>query len=100
MPYSADPVAKSKRIFTSILALVVLISGTFGYHILPETQEALIQAVEYFALGMVILLPIWSKISEKIKIKKEAETVNEYREKIDRGTQHVDYNSSDSKPGA
>jgi len=82
MPYRADPVIKSKRIFTSVLALIVLLGGTFGYHILPETQEVLIQAFEYLAMGVVILLPIWSKLSERWKVKQEER--NEYREVINK----------------
>ena len=87
MPYRADSFLKSKRIFTSLLALIVLVGGTLGYHILPETQEALLQAFEYFGMGVVILLPIWSKLSERRKIKQDernAQPHNAYREVINK----------------
>jgi hypothetical protein len=87
MPYRADSFLKSKRIFTSLLALIVLVGGTLGYHILPETQEALLQAFEYFGMGVVILLPIWSKISERWKVKQDernAQPHNAYREVINK----------------
>lgn len=75
MPYQADSPLKSKRLWSAVVLLVSFILANFGITVDEETQATLVDSlVVIVASGgvvMAIILNIWSKIREALKVEEE-----------------------------